>query len=406
MSIALGFPGNINFSGTITAPLFVSTQQIIAPVAAGTASTLTVGSLSSAFGSLSQAYTATLSVGTILNFNAGGSVGTNLMLSGTLTAGSISSLYGNISTLSIGTILNFLQGQTVSTSGTVAGTFLAGTVTCPGSFSLSGTLTSAAIVSGSLSSVFGSITQGYTSTLSVGTILNFSAGGSLGTNITLTGTLISASLSTIFSSITTLYSATITVGTILNLPGANAINFGSDQSKAMNAGNVGYQLSTPGSLDVYGAGAVIGNRNVKIWDNVVVAGSISINNISPAAYTLDVNGTISATGNVIAFNSTSDRRLKEDIQDLQNTGVIVDALRPVDFRWKKDIYHEPVRGKRDIGLIAQEVYNDFRLAHGTKIVLGESIETVDYLKFVPILLAEVKNVRQRIKLLENPSHDS
>lgn len=98
--MSVGWPGNINFSGTVSAPLFVSNQQIIAPVAAGTASTLTVNSISSLFGSVSTAYTATLSVGTILNFSAGGSIGTNLALTGTLTASSISSGLGSISTLS------------------------------------------------------------------------------------------------------------------------------------------------------------------------------------------------------------------------------------------------------------------------------------------------------------------
>ncbi len=128
-------------------------------------------------------------------------------------------------------------------------------------------------------------------------------------------------------------------------------------------------------------------------------GKVGIMTASPA-YALDVNGTISATGDVIAFNSTSDRRLKEDIRELQKSGSIIDALRPVDFRWRKDVYHEPVRGKRDIGLVAQEVVEAFPLAHGTKLVYGETIETVDYLKLVPLLLAEVKDLRERIKQQE------
>ena len=197
------FPFNANFSGTVSAPLFVSNQVLIAPVAAGTASTLTVGSFSATYLSVASSITSaslfasTLSVGTILNFSAGGSIGTNLALSGTLTAASLSGLFGSLSqaytaTLSVGTILNFFQGQTVSSSGTVSGSFLPGTATCPVGFSVSGTLTSAAINVGSLSGTYGSLTQAYTSTLSVGTILNFSAGGANGTNLALTGTLTAA----------------------------------------------------------------------------------------------------------------------------------------------------------------------------------------------------------------------
>ena len=58
---SLSFPGNVNFAGTVSSPLFVSNQQIIAPVAAGTASTLTFGSIAGTFSSLTQSYVATLS---------------------------------------------------------------------------------------------------------------------------------------------------------------------------------------------------------------------------------------------------------------------------------------------------------------------------------------------------------
>ena len=154
---AINIPSSINFSGTVSAPAFVSNQVLIAPVAFGTTSTLSVGNVSATIlnvtgtimgnvGSITQAYASTLSVGTILNFSAGGSIGTNLALSGTFTApvGSISSsIYA--ATLSIGTILNFLQGQTVSTGGTASGTYSSGTLTFQMGGSFSGTLTAPAV---------------------------------------------------------------------------------------------------------------------------------------------------------------------------------------------------------------------------------------------------------------------
>ncbi len=117
MSLAVGFPGNLNFSGTVSAPLFVSNQQIIAPVAAGTASTLTTGSLSatflsassftSLFGSINQAYASTLSVGTILNFSAGGTISSSgttstSYSSGTLTVVGGASFLGTITSTGLG----------------------------------------------------------------------------------------------------------------------------------------------------------------------------------------------------------------------------------------------------------------------------------------------------------------
>ena len=61
----------------------------------------------------------------------------------------------------------------------------------------------------------------------------------------------------------------------VNIPAAKTLNFGSDQTKATNAGSIGYQLATAGALDVFGAGTAVGSRVVKLWDNVTVAGSVT-----------------------------------------------------------------------------------------------------------------------------------
>lgn len=68
----------------------------------------------------------------------------------------------------------------------------------------------------------------------------------------------------------------------INVPGNKTVNFGSDQSKATNAGNIGYQLTTFGALDVYGAGT--STRTIKLWDNVTVSSNLNVQG------TLTVNG--------------------------------------------------------------------------------------------------------------------
>ena len=98
--MSVSFPYNAAFSGTVSAPLFISNQVLIAPVAAGTASTLTVGSFSATYLSASTSlFASTLTVGTILNFSAGGTVGTNLTLTGSLTAGTVFGVLGSYSNL-------------------------------------------------------------------------------------------------------------------------------------------------------------------------------------------------------------------------------------------------------------------------------------------------------------------
>lgn len=151
---SVSFPGNVSFGGTVTSPLFVSNQQIIAPFAAGTASTLSVGSFASTFSNVSQAYAATLTVGTILNFSAGGTLGTNLILSGsinavagsisTLTVGSLATTFLQAATLSsASTYLDVIFNQTSSSSGTTSSTYQMGTLAVGGGGSFAGTLAAA-----------------------------------------------------------------------------------------------------------------------------------------------------------------------------------------------------------------------------------------------------------------------
>ena len=54
------------------------------------------------------------------------------------------------------------------------------------------------------------------------------------------------------------------------IAGSNSLNLGSDQTKAPSAGMIGYQLTTVGAVDFYGAGTAAGSRNIKLWDNVII----------------------------------------------------------------------------------------------------------------------------------------
>ena len=94
------FPGNVFFTGTVTSPQFVSNQQVIAPVASGTASTLTTGSITGTFCSITNAsFANTLSAisGTLGSLTFGSFMGINtatpaygLDIAGSTRIGSIS----------------------------------------------------------------------------------------------------------------------------------------------------------------------------------------------------------------------------------------------------------------------------------------------------------------------------
>jgi hypothetical protein len=104
-------------------------------------------------------------------------------------------------------------------------------------------------------------------------------------------------------------------------------------------------------------------------------------------YTLDVSGNVNAT----SYNTPSDYRIKENVTQLDSK-FVVDKLNPVTYLNKKS-------DKQDIGLIAhelQEIYPE--LVNGEKD--GEQLQSVNYIGLIPILIKEIKLLKERVKILE------
>ena len=100
----------------------------------------------------------------------------------------------------------------------------------------------------------------------------------------------------------TLNSSGIITGGGINIPGALPINLGSDVSKTDGAaGRIGYQTYTSGAVDIVGAGAYP-NRTVKVWDNVQIPGSLTVNGnpvqgfVTPTWINLPVNSNVTTGG--------------------------------------------------------------------------------------------------------------
>ena len=109
-----------------------------------------------------------------------------------------------------------------------------------------------------------------------------------------------------------------------------------------------------------------------------------------AAYTLDVDGTIRATGDVIAY---SDARVKDNIKTIDNALEKTTKLRGVSYT-RNDIEDKSTK----IGVIAQEVLE----------VLPEVVSkddegkySVSYGNIVGVLIEAIKELEARVKELEN-----
>lgn len=105
-------------------------------------------------------------------------------------------------------------------------------------------------------------------------------------------------------------------------------------------------------------------------------------------------GTISTNGSSVAYNTTSDGRLKENVEDYAPDAAcaVLDALQAVEFDWRG--------GGHDIGFIAQAVEPLY--PHAVTIGRGEP-ETPDFrpwqmdpAKLVPVLVTALQDTRRHL----------
>jgi len=113
-----------------------------------------------------------------------------------------------------------------------------------------------------------------------------------------------------------------------------------------------------------------------------------------------------STTNAIQVNYSSDRRLKHNVRDFTDSGSLIDGLRPVRFDWNGDETNDDL--KDAIGFIAQETHASSPVFAriGAVTVGDDDPDTVTKqwqrsdTALIPILVAELKALRQRLAALE------
>jgi hypothetical protein len=107
-------------------------------------------------------------------------------------------------------------------------------------------------------------------------------------------------------------------------------------------------------------------------------------------------GNLICTGDIIAYGSLSDSRLKENVLGINNDIALdtLRSLRPVTFDWKKNVFNESKQGVSDVGFIAQEVEQLVPLAVSeyTEINSGEVYKHIKHERLIPYLVGAIQRL--------------
>jgi len=112
-----------------------------------------------------------------------------------------------------------------------------------------------------------------------------------------------------------------------------------------------------------------------------------------------VTGQLRVTDDITAFYTSSDERLKTNIETIENSIGILKKIRGVRFNWNelaKSINNNVDLEKKELGVIAQELENDIPE------VLKEGLsgyKAVRYDKITPLLIECIKNQQEQIEKL-------
>jgi hypothetical protein len=163
------------------------------------------------------------------------------------------------------------------------------------------------------------------------------------------------------------------------------------------------RILSGGNFIVGGTSAVEGGLFVTSFDGATVPGVVIADTSATTTANMlffyksgAVRGSIQTTASATAYNTSSDRRLKDNIAPADNAGSVIDAIEVVKHDWK-------VGGHTRYGMIAQ----DLHIVAPEAVSVGddgEELKTpwgVDYSKLVPMLVKELQSLRKRVAELES-----
>jgi hypothetical protein len=242
------------------------------------------------------------------------------------------------------------------------------------------------------------------------------------TNILINGSIISASSSQWITSGTNIYNnntGNVGIGTtapnsVLDIVRTSASGVAVDMLNTRFDNNWGLKVQQ----NYVGGGDIrynlIHRYNAIDYNSLTFKGAnVGIGTTNPSAYTLQVNGTIGASGNITA--SYSDERLKNITEYVSDVLPILSKINVFKYNCNDlAASYGYDKNKKEIGLSAQEVQKyypevvsiapfDSEYDEETKNITsksGENYLTLDYERLVPILLQGIKDLNNKVVEME------
>jgi hypothetical protein len=176
----------------------------------------------------------------------------------------------------------------------------------------------------------------------------------------------------------------------INVSGAKTLRFGTNSTERARIDASGNLLVNRTSTSYSGQMAVQKNSGGYVFESHRTG-------TGSEGHTVFINGngavgSIFTNGTATSYNTSSDYRLKEDVQPMSGAFDRVLALNPVNFAWKAD-------GTRVDGFLAHEAQAVVPAAvTGEKD--GEEMQAIDHSKLVPLLTAALQEALTKIEALE------
>jgi len=174
--------------------------------------------------------------------------------------------------------------------------------------------------------------------------------------------------------------------------GGTFLTFKTDATEKMRLTSVGELLK--GTTAAVGQGTLADLNSTEIGNGYINLCRDDTANIKQIRFGKNGGevGSISTGASATAYNTNSDYRLKEDLQDFEGLEM-VSKIPVYDYKWKAD-------ESRSYGVMAHQLQEVLPQAvSGDKD--AEEMQSVDYSKIVPLLVKSIQELKAEIELLKN-----